>query len=69
MFVNGYPMNEDGYEPYKDVYIVDVKDPARPTIIGTLPRPVPPKEAPYTDFRFTARQVRSETFGVLLAPG
>ena len=50
VLVNGYPMNEDGYEPYKDVYLIDVKDPARPTIIGTLPRPMPPKEAPYTDF-------------------
>lgn len=50
VFVNGYPMNEDGYEPYKDVYVVDVKDPAKPAIIGTLPRPVPPKDAPYTDF-------------------
>ena len=50
VFVNGYPMNEDGYEPYKDVYVVDVKDPAKPTIIGTLPRPMPPKDAPYTDF-------------------
>ncbi len=50
VLVNGYPMNEDGYEPYKDVYIIDVKDPAKPTIVGTLPRPVPPKDAPYSDF-------------------
>jgi hypothetical protein len=50
VLVNGYPMNEDGYEPYKDVYLIDVKDPTKPAIIGTLPRPVPPKDAPYTDF-------------------
>lgn len=50
VLTNGYPMNEDGYEPYKDVYIVDVKDPANPTIVGTLPRPVPPAEAPYSDY-------------------
>jgi hypothetical protein len=50
VLVNGYPMNEDGYEPYKDVYLIDVKDPTKPQIVGTLPRPVPPKDAPYTDF-------------------
>jgi hypothetical protein len=50
VLTNGYPMNEDGYEPYKDVYIVDVKDPAAPRILGTLPRPRPPASAPYSDF-------------------
>ena len=50
VLANGYPMNEDGYEPYKDVYIIDVKDPTAPRIVGTLPRPVPPADAPYSDF-------------------
>jgi ribosomal protein L15E len=42
VLVNGYAMNEDGYEPYKDIYLVDVRNPAEPTIVGTLPRPTPP---------------------------
>jgi len=50
VLVNGYPMNEDGYEPYKDVYVVDVRDPAKPVIVAALPRPLPPKDAPYSDF-------------------
>lgn len=49
-YVNGYPLNDDCYEPEKPVFAIDVKDPAEAHIIGTLPRPVPPKEAPFTDY-------------------
>jgi hypothetical protein len=40
----------DCREPYKPVQIIDVNDPKNPRLIGMLPRPVPPKEAPYADF-------------------
>jgi hypothetical protein len=30
--------------------MIDVNDPANPTIRGTLPRPVPPHNAPFTDY-------------------
>jgi hypothetical protein len=50
VYVNGYPLNQDGMEPYKEIYAVDVHDPANPTIIATLPRPTPPPEAPFTDW-------------------
>lgn len=50
VLTGGYPMNEDCYEPWKDVSIIDVKDPANPKVISVLPRPVPPKSAPYKDF-------------------
>ncbi|MAO26619.1 hypothetical protein [Roseovarius sp.] len=50
VLANGYPMNEDCYEPYKDIFVIDVKTPEAPEIISVLPRPTPPAEAPYTDF-------------------
>jgi hypothetical protein len=50
VYYSGYPLNEDCYEPYKDIYAIDVKDPANPRIISTLPRPTPPKGAAFTDY-------------------
>ena len=47
---NGYPMNSNCYEPYKEVYVIDAKDPANPTVAATLPRPTPPEGAAFTDF-------------------
>ncbi|MEO9338611.1 hypothetical protein ABFT80_14315 [Mesorhizobium sp. SB112] len=47
---NGYPMNEDCYEPYKDIFLIDVKNPTEPEIISVLPRPTPPEEASFTDY-------------------
>ena len=50
VYYSGYPLNDDCYEPYKEIYSIDVKDPANPKILNTLPRPVPPKGAPITDY-------------------
>ncbi|MEV7414804.1 hypothetical protein [Streptomyces sp. NPDC089919] len=50
VYVSGYPLTEDCYEPYKEVYQVDAKDPRHPRIVGTLPRPTPPKSAGFRDF-------------------
>lgn len=50
VFMNGYPMNNDCYEPYKDVFVIDARDPANPKVATTFPRPTPPPEAPFTDF-------------------
>ena len=50
VYYSGYPLGEDCYEPYKNVFMIDVSDPANPTIVGTLPRPTPPEGAPFTDF-------------------
>ncbi|MBS0509015.1 MAG: hypothetical protein JSR53_16705 [Proteobacteria bacterium] len=50
VFTNGYPMNRDCYEPYKDIWVVNAKDPANMKIATKLPRPTPPEGAPYTDF-------------------
>ena len=40
----------DCREPYKVVQIIDANDPRNLRIVGWLPRPKPPKEAPYADF-------------------
>ena len=50
VYTSGYPLNEDCWEPYKDVFMVDVNNPAEPQVIGTLPRPLPPADAGFSDF-------------------
>ncbi|APJ03570.1 hypothetical protein [Silvanigrella aquatica] len=50
VYYSGYPLAEDCYEPYKDIYAIDVRNPLDPKIAYTLPRPKPPKKAPFTDY-------------------
>jgi LVIVD repeat len=50
VYYSGYPMNNDCYEPYKEIYVIDVRDKTAPRIVNALPRPVPPRSAPFTDF-------------------
>lgn len=50
VYFSGYPLNEDCFEPYKDVHMIDVSNPERPKKIGVLPRPTPPADAKFTDF-------------------
>ena len=50
VFSNGYPMNENCYEPYKDIYAIDVRDPANPKVAAKFPRPTPPPGAAFTDY-------------------
>ncbi|MGN7399581.1 LVIVD repeat-containing protein [Cytobacillus praedii] len=50
VYFSGYPLNEDCYEPYKEIYAIDVRDPKKPKVVSTLERPKPPKEAPFTDY-------------------
>lgn len=50
VFTNGYPMNDECYEPYKDILVIDAKDVTKPRVVAKLPRPTPPPEASFTDF-------------------
>ena len=50
VFGNGYPMNGNCYEPYKDIYSIDARAPAHPKIAARFPRPTPPKDAGFTDY-------------------
>ena len=49
-FTNGYPMNDECYEPYKDIFVVDARNVAEPKIVSTFPRPTPPAEAAFDDY-------------------
>src|SRR5688572_426353 len=50
VIANPEALNPDCNEPYHNTWIVDVKDPAKPRLLSTLPVPVPPADAPYKDF-------------------
>ena len=59
----------DCREPYKIPYVVDVKDPRNPKIIGFFPRPAAPPDAPYSDFCFARGRFGSHNTQCWLAPG
>lgn len=50
IYYSGYPLTEDCYEPYKDIYQIDARDPKEPRVVGVLPRPTPPKAAGINDY-------------------
>jgi len=50
VFTNGYPMNKDCYEPYKDIFVVDARDPNNLKVAAKLPQPRPPEDAAFTHF-------------------
>lgn len=50
-------------------YIVDIKDPRKPRIVGRFPRPVPPPDAPYADFCFARGRFASHELTAFNAPG
>jgi hypothetical protein len=50
VLTSGYPMNRDCYEPYKDIFVVDARDPSHLKVAGKLPQPTPPEGAPFTSF-------------------
>lgn len=50
VFSNGYPMNENCYEPNKDIFSIDARDPANLRVAAKFPRPTPPPGAEFTDF-------------------
>lgn len=59
----------DCREPYKPPQIIDVRDPRNPRIIGLFPRPVVPKDAPYTDFCFARGRFGTHNIFPWVAPG
>jgi hypothetical protein len=69
VYYSGYPMSDDCYEPYKDIYQIDVRDPLQPKFAGVLPRPKPPKEAEFTDFCQRRGSFGPKRSGYLHQPG
>ena len=48
--VNSEAIREDCKEPLNQASLVDIPDPAKPTLLSLFPLPVPPADAPYKDF-------------------
>lgn len=69
IYYSGYPLTEDCYEPYKDVYQIDAKDPEHPRVVGTLPRPTPPKSAGFTDYCQRRGSFGPKRTGYYTSPG
>jgi hypothetical protein len=62
-------LEADCRENYHTPYMVDVKDPKNPKIIGFFPRPAAPPDAPYNDFCFARGRFGSHNTQCWLAPG
>lgn len=69
IFTNGYPMNDECYEPYKDILVVDARDPAKLRIAAKFPRPTPPADAAFTDFCQRRGSFGPKRSGYLTQPG
>ncbi|HUR58644.1 MAG TPA: twin-arginine translocation signal domain-containing protein [Opitutaceae bacterium] len=50
VIANPEVLNPDCNEEYQPTYVIDVKNPASPRLLSTLPVPVPPADAPYKTF-------------------
>jgi|GEM_PF-559972 len=62
-------LEADCRENYHTPYMVDVKDPRNPKIIGMFPRPAAPPDAPYNDFCMARGRFGSHNTQCWLAPG
>jgi hypothetical protein len=69
IYYSGYPLTEDCYEPYKDIYQIDVRDLAHPRLVGALPRPKPPAGAPFADFCQRRGSFGPKRTGYYTSPG
>jgi hypothetical protein len=59
----------DCREPFHTSYLISVKDPRNPKLVGMFPRPVPPPDAPYADFCQARGRFGSHNAQSWLAPG
>jgi len=62
-------LESDCREPFHTSYVIDVKDPAKPRIIGLFPRPLPHPDAPYKDFAMARGRFSSRVMQNWIAPG
>jgi hypothetical protein len=62
-------LEADCREIYHTPYVVDVKDPKNPRIVGFFPRPAAPADAPYSDFCMARGRFGSHNTQCWLAPG
>ena len=50
VFANGYPMNDECFEPFKDIFVIDANDVTHPKVVAKFPRPTPPEGASFDDY-------------------
>ena len=62
-------LEADCRENYHTPYMVDVRDPKNPKIVGLFPRPAAPPDAPYSDFCFARGRFGSHNTQCLIQPG
>jgi hypothetical protein len=62
-------LNPDCNESSLPLWVVDVRDETNPISIAQLPRPVPPAEAPFTDYCFARGRFSAHICPPLQAPG
>ena len=62
-------LEADCREVYHTPYVLDVKDPHNPKVIGFFPRPAAPSDAPYTDFCFARGRFGSHNTQCWVQPG
>lgn len=62
-------LEADCREPFHTSYVIDVKDPAAPRLIGLFPRPMPHPDAPYKDFAMARGRFSSRVMQHWIAPG
>ncbi|MEI6667202.1 MAG: hypothetical protein WCP29_03525 [Acidobacteriota bacterium] len=59
----------DCREPIKIPYVIDIKDPRNPRVIGLFPKPSAPKDAPYADFCLARGRFGTHNCQNWVAPG
>jgi len=62
-------LEADCREPFHTSYVMDVRDPRKPKIVGLFPRPHPDPKAPYADFCQARGRFSSHNMQSWLAPG
>jgi hypothetical protein len=62
-------LEADCREVYHTPYMIDVKDPRNPKIVGLFPKPQAPPDAPYNDFCLARGRFGSHNSQCWLAPG
>jgi hypothetical protein len=62
-------LESDCREPWHTPYVIDVRDPRHPKVVGIFPRPAAPPDAPYADFCQARGRFSSHNIQAWAAPG
>jgi hypothetical protein len=62
-------LEADCREPWHTSYVIDVKNPRNPKLLGEFPRPMPHPDAPYDDFCLARGRFSAHNCQAWVAPG